>query len=162
MKTAALVLALSVAAVPALAQNAAQVSHAEAGASCPHCNLFQADLSNREIKGRDFAGARLRQSDLSLSVFNHTSFAGADLRDVNGYGALFTDANMAGADMTNATFVGAYLEGANLRGARLSGVNFSGAEMERAVGLSQGQLDAACGDDSTRLPHGLHLHACRQ
>jgi uncharacterized protein YjbI with pentapeptide repeats len=161
MKTVALAMALSLAAIPAFAQNAGEVARAQAGASCPRCNLFQADLDNKELKGRDYAGARLRQSDLSLSVFNHTNFAGADMRDVNGYGALFTDANLAGANLTNATFVGAYLEGANLRGANLSGVNFSGAEMDRAQGLSQGQLSAACGDDSTKLPAGLHLSACR-
>ena len=161
MKSIAIAVALSLAAVPALAQNAAQVGRAQDGANCPHCNLFQADLGNKELKGRDFTGARLRQSDMSLSVFNHTSFAGADLRDVNGYGALFTDSDMAGADMTNATFVGAYLEGANLRGAKLSGVNFSGAEMDRAAGLSQAQLNGACGDDTTKLPAGLHLPACR-
>ena len=161
MKSVALVMALSLAAVPAFAQKRVQVSQAEDGASCPHCNLFQADLSNRELKDRDYAGARLRQSDLSLSVFNHANFAGADLRDVNGYGALLTDSNFTGADMTNATFVGAYLEGANLRGARLSGVNFSGAEMDRAIGLSQSQLDAACGDETTKLPAGLRIPACR-
>jgi len=161
MKSVALVMALSLAAVPAFAQNRVQVGRAQDGASCPRCNLFQADLSNRELKDRDYAGARLRQSDLSLSVFNHANFAGADLRDVNGYGALLTSSNFAGADMTNATFVGAYLEGANLRGARLSGVNFSGAEMDRAIGLSQSQLNAACGDETTKLPAGLHLPACR-
>jgi uncharacterized protein YjbI with pentapeptide repeats len=161
MKSVALVLAFSLAAFPALAQNAAQIGRAQAGENCPHCNLFQADLGNKDLKDKNYTGARLRQSDLSLSVFNHSSFAGADLRDVNGYGALFTDSNFAGANMTNATFVGAYLEGANLRGANLSGVNFSGAEMDRASGLSQSQLNAACGDESTKLPPGLHLPPCR-
>ena len=161
MKTAAIVVALSLAAAPALAQNAAQVARAQGGADCPHCNLFQANLGNKELKGRNYAGARLRQSDLSLSVFNHSTFAGADLRDVNAYGALFTDASFAGANLTNATFVGAYLEGANFRGARLTGVNFAGAEMDRAVGLTQQQLDEACGDDTTRLPRGYRIPPCR-
>lgn len=157
----ATLLALSLAAGPALAQNAAQIERARGGASCPHCNLFQADLSNMSQKGRDYAGARLRQADLSLSVFNHSTFARADLRDANGYGALFGDADFSGANMTNATFVGAFLQGANFRGANLTGVNFSGSEMDRAVGLSQRQLDAACGDPSTTLPKGLRIPACK-
>lgn len=161
MKLPVLAIVLSLAAAPALAQNAAQIERARAGASCPHCNLFQADMSNMTQKGRNYAGARLRQADLSLSVFNHSNFAGADLRDVNGYGALFTGADFARANMTNATFVGSYLQGANFRGANLSGVNFSGAEMDRAVGLTQRQLDAACGDPSTTLPRGLRLPPCR-
>ena len=145
---------------PASAQNAGQIDRARDGASCPHCNLFQADFSNLQLKGRNFAGARLRQADFSASVMNHTSFAGADLRDVNAYGAVFTGASFAGANLTNASFVGAYLEGADFRGARLEGVNFSGAEMERALGLTQGQLEGACGDEATRLPRGLHLRTC--
>lgn len=157
----ALSLALALVAGPALAQNAAQIDRVRAGANCPRCNLFQADLDNMTLRGKDYAGARLRQSDLSLSVFTHTSFAGDDLRDANGYGALFGQADFAGANMTNSTFVGAFMEGANFRGANLTGANFSGAEMERATGLTQRQLDAACGDSSTTLPKGLRIPVCK-
>jgi uncharacterized protein YjbI with pentapeptide repeats len=142
------------------AQNAAQIEHSRGGASCPHCNLFQADFSNLELKDRNFAGARLRQADMSAAVMNRTTMAGADLRDVNAYGAVFTGVSFAGANLTNASVVGTYLEGANFRGANLTGVNFSGAEMDRAAGLTQGQLNAACGDDSTKLPYGLRLRSC--
>lgn len=161
MKSLVLAAALSLVALPALAQNATEIAKVQAGANCPHCNLFQVDLYNRQVKGRDFAGARMRQADFSLSVFNKTDFAGADLRDVNAYGALFGGASFRHADMTNATFVGAYLEGANLSGANLTGVNLSGAEMDRASGLSQGQLNRACGDETTTLPHGLHVPTCK-
>jgi uncharacterized protein YjbI with pentapeptide repeats len=155
-----LALALLLAAGPALAQNAGQIARAKAGASCPGCNLFQADFQNVELKNKNFARARLRQADMSAAIMNHTSFAGGDLRDVNAYGALFSSANFAGANLTNASFVGTYLEGANLRGAHLEGANFSGAEMDRAVGLTQAQLNEACGDDTTRLPRGLHVKGC--
>jgi uncharacterized protein YjbI with pentapeptide repeats len=158
---AAVALGALVAAGPsALAQNAGQIEHARSGASCPHCNLFQADFSNLEMKDRDFAGARLRQADFSAAVMNHTSFAGGDLRDVNAYGAVLTGVSFAGANLTNASFVGAYLQGANFRGATLAGVNFSGAEMDRALGLTQGQLNEACGDQATTLPRGLRLRPC--
>jgi uncharacterized protein YjbI with pentapeptide repeats len=145
---------------PAHAQNAGEIAHARDGASCPRCNLFQADFSNLELKGRNFAGARLRQADFSAAIMDRTSFAGSDLRDVNAYGAVLTGASFAGANLTNASFVGAYLEGANFRGATLAGVNFSGAEMARATGLTPGQLAGACGDATTRLPAGLHLRPC--
>ena len=164
MKTAliALSLAASLAAVsPASAQNATLVAKVQAGGSCPHCNLFQADLGNKTMIHRNLAGARLRQSDMSLSALDYTTMAGADLRDVNGYAGRFTGVNFSGADMTNSTFVGAYLGGANLRGARLAGANFSGAEMAKTVGLTQAQLNAACGDEKTTLPNGLHIPACK-
>ena len=148
-------------AAPALAQNAGQIDRAREGASCPHCNLFQADFSNHRLVGRNFAGSRLRQADFSAAVMNHTVFAGGDLRDVNAYGAVLSSAVFSGADLTHASFVGAYLQGANFSGAKLIGTNFSGAEMSRARGLSQHQLDEACGDEATTLPPGLHVPRCR-
>ena len=151
---------LLAAAAPALAQNMGQIEHVKGGANCPKCNLFQADLGGNQLKAKNFAGARLRQADLSLSVMNRTSFAGGDLRDVNAYGAVFSSANFAGADLTHASFVGTYLQGANFAGAKLIGTNFSGAEMDRARGLTQGQLNNACGDDSTTLPAGMRLENC--
>ena len=158
---ALLALAALAIATPASAQNGAQIARARAGADCPGCNLFQADFSNLGLKGRNFSGARLRQADLSLGVFNRTRFTGGDLRDVNGYGGVFSSASFARANMTNATFVGAYLEGANFAGATLVGVNFSGAQMDHAVGLTQRQLDGACGDETTTLPRGLRIPRCR-
>lgn len=147
-------------ALPASAQNAGQIAAARKGANCPSCNLFQADFSGLEIKGRNYAGARLRQADLSVSVMNRANFRGADLRNVNAYGAVFGGANFAGADLTQASFVGTYLEGANFAGAQLVGTNFSGAEMARARGLSQAQLNRACGDGATQLPPGLRTPRC--
>lgn len=161
MKRFALVaVALLAAASPVVAQNATQIARAHAGASCPRCNLFQADFSNLDLKGRSFAGARLRQADLSTSTLAHTDFAGADLRDVNAYGAVLSGSDFAGANLSNASFVGTYLQGADFRGAHLQGVNFSGAEMDRARGLTPAQLASACGDQATTLPRGLRLAPC--
>jgi uncharacterized protein YjbI with pentapeptide repeats len=148
-------------AAPAAAQNAGQIQRAAGGASCPGCNLFQADFASKELKARNFSRARLRQASFASAVMNRTSFAGADLRDVDAYAGVFSSASFAGADLTNATFVGAYLQGANFRGAKLEGTNFSGAEMDRAVGLTQAQLASACGDPATTLPRGLSLKPCR-
>ena len=153
-------LAVALAASPALAQNAGQIASVRGGASCPGCNLFQADLSRLHLQNRNYAGARLRQADLSVAEMNGNNFSRADLRDVNAYATRFTGANFNGADLTHATFVGTYLNGAKFNGANLSGTNFGGAEMARAVGLTQAQLNAACGDASTRLPSGLRLKSC--
>jgi len=161
MKTVALALMFSLAAAPALAQNAAQIAKVQGGASCPHCNLFQADLGNKVLKSRNLAGSRLRQSDMSLSVLNYSNMSHADLRDINGYGALFNSVNFGGADLTNATLVGADFAGANFRDAKLNGVNISGAEMDKSLGLAQRQLDVACGDEKTLLPKHLHVPACK-
>ena len=157
----ALAAALCTAALPAAAQNPVQIAHARGGASCPRCNLFQADFSNVQLRGRSFAGARLRQADLSTAEIIHSDFAGSDLRDVNAYGAVLGGSNFAGANLANASLVGTYLQGANFRGAHLAGANLSGAEMDRAVGLTQAQLAQACGDAATTTPRGLRVPACR-
>ena len=154
------VLAMLVSPIAASAQNAGHIASAKRGANCPGCNLFQADFSGMEVSGRSYAGSRLRQADLSLSVMNRTNFGHTDMRDVNAYGGVFSSSNFAGADLTHASFVGSFLEGANLSGARLDGTNFSGAELGRARGLTQGQLDRACGDGQTELPRGLRIPRC--
>ncbi len=156
----AAVAALLAAASPALAQNAGQIASVRRGASCPGCNLFQGDFSGLEARGLNLSGARLRQADLSLSVMNRTRFSNADLRDVEAYGGVFSGSNFSGANLTNASFVGAYLEGASFGGATLSGTNLSGAQLGRATGLTQGQLNRACGDASTVLPAGLRIPSC--
>ena len=148
------------AALPAAAQNTSQISRVRAGASCPGCNLFQGDFSGIEVRGLNLAGARLRQADLSLTVMNRTRFSRADMRDVEAYGGVFSSSNFAGADLSNASFVGAYLDGSVMSGAKLNGTNLSGARLVRAVGLTQSQLNQACGDDATTLPSGLRIPAC--
>jgi uncharacterized protein YjbI with pentapeptide repeats len=161
MRPSPLIAVLIFLASAAAAQNPAQIARAKAGVSCPHCNLFQADFADVSWHGATFAGARLRQADVSAAVMKHVNLARTDLRDLNAYGAVFTGSNLAGANMVNGSFVGAYFDGANLRGAHLEGANFSGAELARAQGLTQNQLQDACGDPATTLPRGLHLRPCR-
>ena len=155
-----LIAALLAVAAPALAQNAGQIASVQRGASCAGCNLFQGDFSGLEARGLNLAGSRLRQADLSLSVMNRTRFSNTDMRDVEAYGGVFSGSNFSRANLTNASFVGAYLEGASFAGATLSGTNLSGAQLARATGLTQAQLNRACGDGSTVLPRGLRIPAC--
>ena len=160
MKPFVLAAALIVLATPSLAQNPGQIARVRGGASCPGCNLFQGDFSGMERRGLNLAGARLRQADLSLAVMNRTRFSNTDLRDVEAYGGVFSSSNVSGADLTNASFVGAFMVGAAFSGATLSGTNLSGAQLGRATGLTQRQLDRACGDAATSLPGGLRIPAC--
>lgn len=161
MKSLALlaVAALAVA-LPAQAQNAGQIARVRAGASCPGCNLFQGDFSGMETRGQNLSGARIRQADFSLATMNRTRFANADLRDVEAYGGVFSGSSFNGANLSNSSWVGAYLEGSSFAGASLSGANFSGAQLARATGLTQRQLNTACGDASTTLPGRLTIPAC--
>lgn len=147
-------------ALPALAQNQSQIEAVKRGGSCAGCNLFQGDFSLMERSGINLSNARLRQANLSLTTLNRVRFDGADLRDVEAYGGVFSNARFSGANLSNGSFVGAFLQGADFRGATLQGTNFSGADLSSASGLTQAQLNRACGDENTRLPSGLRIQAC--
>jgi uncharacterized protein YjbI with pentapeptide repeats len=146
---------------PVMAQDSGQIHRVQSGQSCERCNLFQADLSYRDLPGIDVSRSRLRQANLSLATMNNANFSGVDLSVANLFGARFTGASFANANFTDAILVGAHFGGANLRGAVLNGANLSGAEMQTTRGLTQQQLDTACGDSATRLPSGLRIGMCR-
>jgi uncharacterized protein YjbI with pentapeptide repeats len=82
-------------------------------------------------RGADLIGARLKDADLR----------GADLR-----GAYLIGADLRGADLRQADLIGADLRDAELSGADLTGVIF----------LTQAQLNAAKGDQATKIPPTLH------
>ncbi|WP_416370575.1 pentapeptide repeat-containing protein [Streptomyces sp. PR69] len=81
-------------------------------------------------RGADLIGARL---------------SGADLRGAELRGAYLIAADLRGADLRQADFIGADLRDAQLAGADLTDAFF----------LTQMQLNAAHGDDATRLPAAL-------
>ena len=145
---------------PASAQNAQQISTVKTGQSCAGCNLFQADLSYHEGQKMDLSKARLRQSTLALSTYDDVSFAEANLSVSNLFGARFNRGDFTGANLQNATAVGTYFGSSTLTGADLQGANLSGADLSLAKGLTQSQLDRACGDASTRLPKGKTISPC--
>lgn len=145
---------------PATAQDQGEIAKAQAGQSCAKCNLFQADMSFTQSKNISFAGARLRQSDMSLATMDGVNFGSANLSIANLYGARFTGASFKGANLADAILVGGSFDSADFSGANLTNANLSGAEMARSRGLTQAQLDKACGDAATELPSGLKVQHC--
>ncbi|MEU6409237.1 pentapeptide repeat-containing protein [Microbispora sp. NPDC046933] len=95
-------------------------------------DLVRASAGGRapDRRGADLIGARLRKADLR----------GANLR-----GAYLIGADLRGADLRGADLIGADLRGADLGGADLTG----------SVFLTQAQVNAARGDDATKLPTAL-------
>ncbi len=128
---------------------------------CQGCDLFQVDLSYQELPGIDLSSARLRQADLSLSTFDKGRFAGANMSIVNGFGLRAEDADFSKVNFTDATLVGGWFGGSDFSAATFDNANLSGSDFETAKGLTQTQLNTACGDASTKLPEGLKLPACK-
>ncbi len=75
-------------------------------------------------------------------------------------GANFRGANFDGAELQGAGLAGAKLQGASLVDANLQGAELQGADLQKVEGLTQDQLDRACGDKETKLPEGLTIKSC--
>ncbi|RZJ37052.1 MAG: pentapeptide repeat-containing protein, partial [Brevundimonas sp.] len=101
---------------------------------------------------------------------------GATLANVRATGANFSSAEITASNLSNGDFSGASFRDASLDSARLSGGRFSradftdaslrrtdirGADLSDARGLTQSQINQACGDGSTRLPGRLTTQTCR-
>lgn len=157
----ALMSALFLLMMPAAAQSVSDIAAVKSGKSCPECNLFQADFSYQGIRNLDLSNARLRQSSLSLSTMSGVDFSGSNLSVANLFGAHFIKSDFSDANLQDAVLVGAYFEQANFRGANLKGANLSGTDLQQANGLTQRQLNQACGDQYTKLRGGLTIPRCK-
>lgn len=140
------------------------------GGVCEECDL----------SGRILAGAKLTRS-----VFNRSDFSNAVLSRADASGSEFEEANFSDADLTHARLVEAVcphavferallsradarradFRRANFRDADVTGMNFedadlSGADLRNVRGLTQAQLNAACGDGATQVPRGLRVQPC--
>jgi uncharacterized protein YjbI with pentapeptide repeats len=113
---------------------------------CVACDLAGANLSNTCVKGHDLHNADFDGADATLMCM---SFAN------------FTNASFRGTELSGANLAGAKMDGADLTGAKTSITSFLGTDLRHVKGLTQAQLDIACGDDKTQLPPGLRIHNCR-
>ncbi len=140
------------------------------GGACEGCDLsgrilVGARLRNSNFNESDFSNAVLTRADASGSEFADANFTEADLRRTRLIGAecpravfaraMLNSADARGADFRRASFRDADVSRMNLEGADISGADFSDAR-----GLTQPQLDRACGDRRTRVPHGLRVRRC--
>jgi uncharacterized protein YjbI with pentapeptide repeats len=112
---------------------------------CPHCDLRGADLTNTCVKSGNVAGAKFDDAKLVLMCMSYANFTGASFRN----------ADMAGANLAHAT-----VDGADFTGAKLAITSLKGTDLRHALGLTQAQLNAACGDADTKVPAGMTVHTC--
>lgn len=125
-------------AAPMHAADPAAVAKIHGGiVSCVGCNLAGADLTNTCVKEHDLHGANFDGANATLMCM---SFAN------------FTNASFRGTELSGANLAGAKLDGADLTGAKTSITSFLGTDLTKVIGLTQQQLDVACGDAKTKLP----------
>ena len=126
------------------------------GANFTKVEGYRTNFSGLSAKGASFQSAELQRADFSGAVLSGSSFKKAELGRANFRGAQFSGnvfafANLARADFRIAVLAGSLdFSNAYMFLTRLEGVNLSSSK-----GLSQSQIDLACGDAKTKLPAGL-------
>jgi len=103
-------------------------------------NLEKAEIQRSNFTRAFLNGANLSKGDFGRSIFNGAELVAVNLRSTNVGRTSFVGARLAGADFTHAFTFGMHIEGSDLSAVK---------------GLTQEQVDAACGDAKTRLPAGL-------
>jgi len=106
-------------------------------------------FSGKSLRLPHFTGNGSRWADFSRNL-RHADFSRANL----------TGANFGAADLRDADFEGTDLQTAKFYDARLGGANLKATDLRGAWGLTQKQLDEACGDENTALPEGLTIKRC--
>jgi len=131
---------------PALKADPKAVARLEGGiVDCPSCQLAGANLFNTCVKAKNLRGANFDGANATLMCMSFADFRGASFR-----GTILDAANLASAK----------LDGADITGARTHITSFAGTDLTRVKGLTQSQLDAACGDIKTKVPAGMKVHFC--
>jgi len=140
------VLGVAASAAAGTAADPAAVARIHGGiVDCVGCQLTGADLTNTCVKARDLHGADFDGAKAVMMCMSYADFSGATFR---------------GTDLSGANLAHARLDGADLTGAVLTITSIKGTDLTRARGLTQAQLDAACGDAETKVPAGFAVHDC--
>ena len=119
-------------------------------------NLQEADLAFANLQGAVLAGANLQEANLAFANLQEADLDGANLQEANLISANLQEANLISANLQRAN-----LRGANLQEAEFEFADLQGADFQNTEGLTQVQLDEACGDEETKLPEGLTIELCR-
>jgi len=146
------------------------------GANLEKARLVRASLAGSIASGARFARVEAYRTDFSRISAEDASFEGAELQRSNFKDAKLSNVNFTKADLGRSQFDGAEVGGSRFSLANLARADFrasrfsssvdfdrafffltrvEGVDLSSATGLSQWQLDMACGDDKTMLPAGL-------
>ena len=126
------------------------------GARFDRIEAYRTDFSRINAQGAVFASAEMQRSNFKHANLANVDFTKADLGRAQFHnadigGTRFSFANLARADFRRATFTAPIdFDRAYFFLTRIEGVDLSGSE-----GLSQWQVNMACGDAQTGLPSGL-------
>ncbi len=146
------------------------------GAKLQKATLVRSSLAGADARGADFSRVEAYRTSFARIVATGTNFSNAELQRADFAGAELIDADFEKAELGRADFKGAIIGGAKFAYANLSRAHFTDAtinapidltgafmflarvesvDLSAATGLTQAQIDLACGDAETKLPSGL-------
>jgi uncharacterized protein YjbI with pentapeptide repeats len=106
-------------------------------------DLEDARIAKANLDRANLGGANLNSAHQTQLLSANLDRADLTLADLSGAALIL--ANLSGANLGGAKLLGANLTRANLGGARLLHANLTRADLSGATGLTQAQLDSACG-----------------
>ena len=158
-----------------LAQTVFSKAESDAPADFEKARIDGFDAVETRLPGSNFSNAQIAGLRALRAQLEKTRFAGASLQESRFQrsflsGANFFHARLAAVrfietDLQGANFVGAVFDGVEMRDtvlsdAKLHQARFLRSDLSQAMGLTQAQLDVACGDAETKPPAGLRLPRC--
>ena len=111
------------------------------GVSAKDASFASAELQRADFTGADLTGADFQKSELGRANFQDATITGTS----------FAFANLARAELQGAKYEGPI----DFTGAFTFITRFDGLDLSQAKGLTQSQVDEACGTAETKLPEGL-------
>lgn len=116
-------------AVPAKAENPAQVRQLIVTGQCKGCDLTGANLKGEHLIGADLRDANLAGANLAGANLEGADLTGANLKGANLSQVLASDASLVDTNLTGVNLSNAKLYSTDMDGAILAGTNFKGAQL---------------------------------
>ncbi|AFL52865.1 pentapeptide repeat-containing protein [Sinorhizobium sp. BJ1] len=132
-----------------------------AGAKADKANFsrveaYRGDFSGISAEGALFVSSELQRADFTGARLTGADFEKAELGRANFGKAVLTGTRFSVANLSRANLSGALFEGPlDFDRAFLFLTRIEGLDLSAAKGLTQDQVDLACGDAATKLPAGL-------
>jgi uncharacterized protein YjbI with pentapeptide repeats len=126
------------------------------GGDFSRVEAYRTSFASMAAAGANFASAELQRADFASAELSGANFEKAELGRADFEGAVIGGAKFAFANLSRAHLVGATIDAPiDFKGAFMFLTRLEGLDLSTATGLTQAQIDLACGDADTTLPQGL-------
>ncbi|MXQ13202.1 pentapeptide repeat-containing protein [Microvirga makkahensis] len=131
-----------------------------AGAVLVEANFASSDMNRSNFAQAQALGANFQKAELNRSDFSGANLERATMTKAELARVIFQHAKLTGVDFSFSNLSRAQLQGAVLQDVIMTGsylylTQLAGVDLSAVKGLTQAQIDIACGDAQTRLPTGL-------